>query len=88
MNTYEVNYIGRGHKDKKDYVRLLSCPFCGSYNLEVCNTHTPSFWVNCFDCEGQAHGKYRSGRFKAALMSAVVAWDRRSSGAKREGRVR
>ena len=82
MKTYEVNYSGRGHKNKKDFVKLLPCPFCGSDNLEVCNTHTPSFWVNCFDCEGQAHGKYREGQFKAAMLNAVDAWNRRAKEAK------
>jgi len=79
MNTYEVNYNVHGkYPDRKTYVKLLPCPFCGSRNLEVWNTHTPSFCVNCFDCEGQAHGKYRPKSFPKALASAVDAWNRRA----------
>ncbi|MDN7851368.1 Lar family restriction alleviation protein [Burkholderia seminalis] len=37
---------------------LLPCPFCGSTNLEIANTHTPSFWVRCNECEAEASGGY------------------------------
>ncbi len=40
---------------------LKSCPFCGSYNLELSNTHTPSFSVTCQDCGGEASGEYFPG---------------------------
>jgi hypothetical protein len=40
---------------------LLPCPFCGGHNLEIANTHTPSFWVQCNDCEAQVSGGYFKG---------------------------
>ena len=42
-------------------IQLLPCPFCGSDDLELCNTHTPSFWVECHGCEAQVHGEYFEG---------------------------
>ena len=80
MKTYEVNYHTHGKpREKKAFVNLLPCPFCGSVRLEACNTHTPSFWVECLDCDGQAHGEHRPKSYIAALKSAVVAWNRRDS---------
>lgn len=32
------------------------CPFCGSVSLELCNTHSPSFWIEC-ECGVQFRGK-------------------------------
>lgn len=37
---------------------LLPCPFCGGTDLIVGNTHTPSFSVDCQECEAQVHGEY------------------------------
>ena len=82
MKTYEVNYCVHGKvPERKAFVKLLPCPFCGSENLEVCNTHTPIFWVNCFDCEGQAHGEYFANSFPKALASALEKWNCRAKAA-------
>ena len=40
---------------------LLPCPFCGSEDVELQNTHTASFWVKCNQCEAEAHGQYVEG---------------------------
>lgn len=32
---------------------LKTCPFCTSLNIEVSNTHTPSYWAECRDCGAQ-----------------------------------
>lgn len=37
---------------------LKPCPFCGSRDLELSNTHTPCFWVECSNCEAQVSGDY------------------------------
>lgn len=37
---------------------LLPCPFCGGTDLEIANTHTPSFWVRCNECDAEATGEH------------------------------
>ena len=40
------------------------CPFCGAgrESLELCNTHTPSYWIAC-QCTAEVHGvAYSVGR--------------------------
>ena len=71
---------------------LKPCPFCGSDDLEVWNTHTPSYVVECHGCEAQAHGKsfkYTTKQhddfhskplpppYVKARASAISAWNRR-----------
>lgn len=36
---------------------LLPCPFCGAdgEELEICNTHTSSYWIDCKSCGGSVH---------------------------------
>lgn len=40
---------------------LNPCPFCGGDDLEIINTHTPSFWVECVDCNARVPGGYVKG---------------------------
>ncbi len=35
---------------------LKLCPFCSSTNVDLANTWTPSFWVECNECGAQVHG--------------------------------
>lgn len=37
---------------------LLPCPFCGSINVSVLNTHTPYYFAECEDCSCQMHDSY------------------------------
>jgi hypothetical protein len=65
---------------------LLPCPFCGGVDLEIQNTHTPSYWIECHGCEATAHGEYGGDRktranHRRAFLSAVRAWNRRTSSA-------
>lgn len=43
-------------KNQSQQPRLAPCPFCGSEELELCNTHSPSFWVEC-ECGVEVHGE-------------------------------
>lgn len=46
-----------GHLDfsESDLIRTLKpCPFCGSTDLEIVNTHTSSYWVTCQECGVEA----------------------------------
>ncbi|EIW6162789.1 Lar family restriction alleviation protein [Salmonella enterica subsp. enterica serovar Saintpaul] len=67
---------------------LLPCPFCGSENLEVCNTHTPSYWVACLNCGGEKHTSIDGypaltspelalGVHMSAFKMAVNGWNQR-----------
>lgn len=73
---------------------LKPCPFCGGTELEVINTHTPSYWVEC-SCGAQKDGDYEEpkipdateefdafdlmcGYYVRAMKSAVTEWNRRA----------
>jgi len=73
--------------------KLNPCPFCGSIDLEVSNTHTPSYWVECHECDAKAHGasfNYTTKQhndfhskplprpYVLARKSAIAAWNRRT----------
>lgn len=40
--------------DRTDTV--LPCPFCGGSDIELCNTHTASYWLECA-CGASIHGR-------------------------------
>lgn len=41
--------------------KLKPCPFCGSTDIDLSNTHTAAFSVECNDCGAEAHGEYFEG---------------------------
>lgn len=69
---------------------VLPCPFCGSDDIELANTHTPSYWVECLECSAEVHGQYFEEAFnfdpdgghllshEKAKASALKAWNRRA----------
>lgn len=67
------------------------CPFCGSRDLELQNTHTPSYRIECQSCPATISGEYGpdlvGGRYgserqhRASAESAVAAWNRRDGAA-------
>jgi ribosomal protein L37AE/L43A len=75
------------HMEDGHDAELLPCPFCGSTNVELCNTHTASYWVECQDCEASVHGGSFDDRFRtrkacldahdAAISSAKAKWNKR-----------
>lgn len=63
--------------------RLLPCPFCGGTNLELANTWTASYWIECQDCEAQISGvAYEPNESREAhelsAASAIVKWNTRA----------
>jgi Lar family restriction alleviation protein len=72
--------------DRDDIV--LPCPFCGSNDLELCNTHSASYWVECHGCGAEANGraygtdtrseKLTLKQHRQAKRSALAAWNRRA----------
>lgn len=75
---------------------LKPCPFCGAdgEELEVCNTHSPSYWIDCLSCGGSIHpgppSSYNGGRIRSkakalalhedALQKVVDVWNTRYPG--------
>lgn len=70
--------------------QLAPCPFCGeSEALEIMNTHTASFWVEC-ECGATNDGGYHAfagvsktreealAAFTEAMSWAVEAWNSRA----------
>ncbi len=84
--TPETRLAAHGESEGE---HLNPCPFCGSTNVEICNTHTPIYWVECGDCGAQGGpGNYRARReartgpalraqHGRAFESARVAWNTR-----------
>ena len=64
------------------------CPFCGSADLELHNTHTAYYCVECNECGAQVSGKPFGTRLpsnkltmanhRRAKASALAAWNRRA----------
>lgn len=71
--------------------RPLPCPFCGGSNLELSNTHTACYSVECNDCGAQITGENLTGNYASekipltrhikAKSSALLAWNRRAPAA-------
>lgn len=62
--------------------KLKPCPFCGGEDLELQNTHTASYWIECLSCGCELHGEAFSPdddfqAHHAAKDSAIEAWQRR-----------
>ena len=63
---------------------VLPCPFCGGTDLELCNTHTASYWIEC-PCGAEVRGGGFSPKRGYAQMkhhlkakaAALAAWNRR-----------
>jgi hypothetical protein len=77
----------------KEFSTLRACPFCGSDDLELCNTHTACYWICCNACDAEGftvevtgkafNGSYASEKLplsnhEKAKQSAIAAWNRRA----------
>lgn len=54
---------------------LAPCPFCGGRDVDVVNTHTPCYWVECRNCGAEKHcpGQELRGKSDAAIRKAHTA---------------
>lgn len=61
------------------------CPFCGSGMIELENTHSAAYWMECQGCGAQVDGESFTNHpdneesHLAAAQSARTAWNRRVS---------
>lgn len=60
---------------------LLPCPFCGSSNVELVNTWTACYWLEC-ECGAQIDGEsfpndYSLADHEKSKRSAIEKWNRR-----------
>lgn len=85
-NGFSAHY---NEEHTKQDASLKPCPFCGSDDLEIQNTHTPSYSVQCQGCQAEANGPYYYGKamrtrkncvrqHRKAFDSAVQAWNQRA----------
>ena len=63
---------------------LKPCPFCGSSELELCNTWTALYWIECRNCGAQVDGiaypnDERPDDHQEAKQSAIEFWNTRVS---------
>ena len=64
---------------------MKPCPFCGHRDVELANTHTPYYWMECRSC-GCEIPDPRSARgtgersHRASAMRAIAAWQSRIGG--------
>lgn len=64
---------------------LKPCPFCGSNDLEFCNTWTAHYWVECNGCDAQCGDHEQVSRdpdkledHQASKAAAIAAWNSRT----------
>ena len=77
---------------RRDRQFLEGCPRCGSFDLELRNTHTACYWIVCVTCENGGIGVKITGmnvgastpsskltmtQHRLAKRSAIAAWNRR-----------
>lgn len=88
----EGGFSGSYQSTQHDIAKLGHCPFCNTDNcLDIHNTHTPSYWVQCDNCGAEKHGGlptgYAGGRIRgqarcaalhaSALHLAITGWNTR-----------
>ena len=70
-------------------ILVRCCPFCGSWRVNISNTHTACYTVSCENCVGEITGKSLEKTWKLsgskvadhlkAIRSAVDLWNTRAS---------
>ena len=78
---FKANTMIRNVELEKETVR--GCPFCGSRDIELCNTHTAAYWMECQKCGAQVNGTSyadfddEESHLKAA-RTALINWNHRA----------
>lgn len=51
--TKEIGFSASGEHEPGIDPALRHCPFCGSSDIELSNTHTPCYTAKCGNCEAE-----------------------------------
>ncbi|GAI75176.1 unnamed protein product, partial [marine sediment metagenome] len=62
---------------------IKPCPFCGSADIAIENTHTALYWMECQNCGAQVDGKNYGDlnddeSHLEAARSALATWNHRA----------
>ena len=65
--------------------RVEPCPFCGSNDVALCNTHNSAYWMECQNCGAQVDGQSFAGfadgnedeKHLESARSAISTWNHR-----------
>lgn len=88
LQLYGDTKAGFKATGESDGEHLEPCPFCGSEEVIVRNTHTPSYWAECMNCGAKGPNTTypkREARSKSAVRrqherafrEAVTLWNER-----------
>lgn len=82
----ESGHTYHAHLETGD--RVEPCPFCGSTDIELANTWTPSYWIECNGCGAEMHPVNRKpwgrgddtkpAKHLASARAALKAWNERA----------
>jgi len=80
IGNSSVGFSAHGEWDGNGDLALDSCPFCGSNNLTVENTHTPFYNVTCEDCgadgpDGVPNPDYDGKRIRSKVLCGYLHQD-------------
>lgn len=84
----KVTNDGTIHVALDNHDAIEPCPFCGSVEVELANTWTPSYWVECKGCGAEVHPhgpSWKKGddtkpaKHLASARRAMKAWNRREA---------
>lgn len=61
---------------------VIACPFCGSIDISLCNTHSAAYWMECQGCGAEISGtSYANSDTEeshlASAKSALANWNHR-----------
>lgn len=80
-NDKDPSGINHFKLDARDQVK--PCPFCGGTDVEMANTHTAYYWIECATCgaehSGAASGGSSVSAHRAAARRTLEAWNTRAT---------
>lgn len=88
IGTESTALSAHGESEPSDVARLKPCPFCGSKQVIIGNTHTPHYSAYCENCGAEGPGSLPFGRHaktktglkaqhRKAFVQAMNNWNTR-----------
>lgn len=73
LSIYGNKKDGFSGHGESHHESLLCCPFCGCAEVNVVNTHSPSYWAECAGCGAKgSDGRSRSSKHPMSERSATL----------------